>query len=152
MPGERRGLGSIRAQEAAKAEEIGVSLPPYRRLKSCGRRSTRNSVHWASGHQAKYVGLHPVVLSLRTVKRLLADLQAVASLADGLARCQHRESITKLADDLFGAMSLLWRRESPCPSWHCLNSGPSANSPTCQPPLWQYCCWIVACVGFMSCK
>jgi RNA-directed DNA polymerase len=27
MPGERRGLGSIRAQEAAKAEEIGVSLP-----------------------------------------------------------------------------------------------------------------------------
>jgi RNA-directed DNA polymerase len=27
MPVERRGLGSIRAQEAAKAEEIGVSLP-----------------------------------------------------------------------------------------------------------------------------
>jgi group II intron reverse transcriptase/maturase len=27
MPGERRGLSSIRAQEAAKAEEIGVSLP-----------------------------------------------------------------------------------------------------------------------------
>src|SRR5215467_130686 len=56
------------------------------------------------------------------MKRLLADLQRLADLAQGLAYRQHGVRLLELADDLLGRMLLAFHREPPAAFHAALDS------------------------------
>src|SRR5262249_28674895 len=57
-------------------------------------------------------GLHAAVLLAPAMQRLLADAQGLANLADSSAGRQHAIRVAQLGDDLRGAMSRPFHRES----------------------------------------